>query len=139
MENLILTLKDIRESWLTNHQRLKYNDELLYAVVMRSYSILDEQNIWEASSITMLIKDVLTNQLLLLALCVEPFNALNGDGFIQPLYENLPKLTKLFSVCKKPQDCKKRNIFTCRGISCFDLIVILYCILMGVFAYSFAY
>jgi len=103
MEHLSITLNDIRDSWLTNHQRLKYNDELLYAVVMHSCPTLDKENIWEANSITLLIQDLLKNQL---SLCVEPFNLLNGEGYIQPLYENLPKLMKLFSVGKKSKIVK---------------------------------
>ena len=120
-----LTLKEIRESWLTNHQRLKYYDELLYAVVMHSSSTLEEENIWDANSITLLIKDLLMNQL---ALCVEPFNALNGDGFIQPLYENLPKLIKLFSVGKKPKIVKSALFLLAEVcITCYyDFIVVLY-------------
>ena len=41
-----------------------------------------------------------------LFLCVSPFNILNGNGYMQFLYEHLPKMIKLISVGNKPKIVK---------------------------------
>ncbi len=89
LENFNLSMSEIQKSWITNHQRLKFNDELLYAVFEYSKSILgniDEAKgvVWRRNGITRMIHSILSNELYL---CVSPFNTLNGDGYVQMLCE----------------------------------------------------
>lgn len=89
--------KEIKKSWVTNHQRLKYNQELLWAVVKYTEAKYGTE-FWNTNKLTEMIKYVIHE---MLELCVEPFNLLNGHGDIKPLYESLPLFTKLICVGSK--------------------------------------
>jgi hypothetical protein len=96
---------EILQSIVTNYQRLKFNSELLFAVFEHADNELRKTNavVWETNALTRLTHDNFDKQL---RLGVEPFNKLNGDGFIQPLYEWLPTFLKLFLVGNKNKICK---------------------------------
>jgi hypothetical protein len=96
---------------ITNHQRLKFMDELLWHVV--EYADLNfgataagkegrllSAAFWDANGVTRLIKSVCQDQL---RLVVEPFDRLNVDGDISDLYEKFPLLIRLISLGRKPK------------------------------------
>ena len=103
-----LFTSELRKNWITNHQRLKFNNELLQAVFEHSKielgdSILSPGNKWKTNALTRMIYSILSEEL---DVYVSPFNTLNADGYVQPLYECLPKMIKLICVGKKPKIVK---------------------------------
>ena len=90
--------KEVMNTVYTNHQRLKFNDELLYHVV--KYAERDLQETFQTNAVTKMLKRMFDTQL---DLCVEPFNTLNADGDITELYEQYPMMIRLFAVGNKPK------------------------------------
>ena len=83
---------------VSNQQRLKYNDELLFSVFKESEAEL--KDFWNKNSLTKLIFSLCNEQL---RIAVEPFDLWNGDGNLKPFLDALPKLVVLYSVGKKPK------------------------------------
>ena len=101
-KNAVKAEQERMELTKTNHQRLKFGDELLYAVMMCGLEDPAVKAILyatDASAIIRLFRSLMEIQ----ALCVEPFNNLNAKGNIEQLLTLLPMMTRLVAFGKKPK------------------------------------
>ena len=65
----------IRKTMITNHCRLKYLMELLWAVVQAAEEEIKKDDLWNKNSLTKMLRHILKD--ILGSLCVQPFNDLN--------------------------------------------------------------
>lgn len=90
--------QSIAKSWITNHQRLKYNDELLHAVIRHSIEEKGEEYLFGKNTLTRMMGTMFKEQL---QLVVEPFNILNATGDITNFYEHFPLIIRAIAAGKK--------------------------------------
>ena len=67
--------------------------ELLFSVYKHSQEDKSFCAVWNKKEFILMIHDILHHQL---HLCVSPFNALDGDVIIAPLFESFPDMINMF-------------------------------------------
>lgn len=87
------------KTMIVNKESMKYNSELLWAIVQDADSKQLLQQYYQKNSLCKMIHSLLHHQL---RLCVEPMNAIHADGNITPLLTQFPMYARLFSFGCKP-------------------------------------
>ena len=91
-------IQSIVKSCITNHQRLKYNDELLHVAICLSIEKIGAETLFGKNALTRMVGALFMDQL---HLAVQPFNDLNARGDRTSLYEHFPLMIRVIATGNK--------------------------------------